>query len=204
MARDEQFYNRVGSERISSRQVDELIGLAHGLAADGALNQSEIEFLQKWLAANDSISVQPILGALYDRVNSILADGVADTDECRDLLAVLAELSNGDFELGESLKSTSLPLCNPPPELQVAGRHFCFTGTFSFGRRQECEAAVIGMGGTCGSLTRKTDVLVIGIYATESWLHSSFGHKIMKACEMRDTGVPIAIVGEDHWTKFLR
>lgn len=201
--RDEQLYNRVGNERISSRQIDELIGLAHGLAADGVLNQPEVEFLQKWLAINHAISGQPDLASLYDRVNGILSDGVADSDECRDLLSVLAELSNGDFELGEVLKSTTLPLCTPAPDLQIAGRQFCFTGTFGYGKRHDCEAAVIGLGGVCGSLTRKTDVLVIGIYATDSWLHSAFGYKIMKACEMRDSGVPISIVAEDHWAKFL-
>ena len=105
---DEQFHSRVGSERISTRQVDELIGLAHGLAADGILNQAEVEFLQKWLAANHSVSCQPLLATLFERVNDILSDGVAETEECRDLLATLTELSNGDFELGEALKSDEL------------------------------------------------------------------------------------------------
>jgi NAD-dependent DNA ligase len=200
---DEQLHNRVGSERISTRQIDELIGLAHGLAADGILNQAEVEFLQKWLAANHSVSCQPVLATLFERVNDILSDGVAETEECRDLLATLTELSNGDFELGEALKSTTLPLCSPPPALAFAEQQFCFTGTFSFGRRQACEIAVVERGGICGSLTRKTDILVIGVYATDSWLHSAFGHKIMKACEMRDSGVPISIVSEEHWTKFL-
>jgi NAD-dependent DNA ligase len=201
--RDEKFYNRVGNKRISSRQIDELIGLAHGLAADGFLNQAEVEFLQKWLAANHSISGQPLIATLFTRVNDILSDGLADSEECRELLAVLAHLTNSDFELGEALKSTTLPLCLPPPKLAISGQHFCFTGTFSFGRRQDCEAAVTDLGATCGSLTRKTDVLVIGVYATDSWAHSAFGHKIMKACDMRDSGVPISIVSEEHWTTFL-
>jgi NAD-dependent DNA ligase len=200
---DNQFYNRIGNERISTRQVDELIGLAHGLSADGVLNQAEIEFLQKWLAANHSVSGQPLLATLFRRVNEILSDGVAEPEECKDLLAALSELSSGNFELGEALKSTTLPLCSPPPKLVIAEQHYCFTGTFSFGRRQACEAAVVERGGTCGSLTRKTDILVIGVYATDSWLHSAFGHKIMKACEMRDSGVPISIVSEEHWAEFL-
>ena len=53
---DEAFYNRVGGDRLSSRQIDELIGIARGIAADGVLNQVEVEFVQKWLAANCSIS----------------------------------------------------------------------------------------------------------------------------------------------------
>ena len=45
---DSELLNRVGGERISARQIYELIGLARGIAADGMLNQSEVEFLQKW------------------------------------------------------------------------------------------------------------------------------------------------------------
>jgi hypothetical protein len=80
---DDKFYNRVGGDRISSRQIDELIGLARGLAADGSISKAEVEFLQKWLAANVEISDQPIVRTLY-RVNEILADGVLDADEHTD------------------------------------------------------------------------------------------------------------------------
>lgn len=41
---DSNFYNRVGGDRIASRQIDELIGLARGLLADGKINESEVEF----------------------------------------------------------------------------------------------------------------------------------------------------------------
>jgi hypothetical protein len=58
-------------------------------------------------------------------------------------------------------------------------------------------------GAISGSLTKSTDVLVIGCYATESWKHSSFGNKIMKAAEMRNKGVPISIVSEEHWKAHL-
>jgi NAD-dependent DNA ligase len=102
--------------------------------------------------------------------------------------------------LGEVLKSASIPLCDPPPSLSFAHQRYCFTGTFNFGPRKDCEAAVTALGAQAGGLTQKTNVLVVGIYATESWKHSSFGNKIMKACEFRDQGLPICIVSEPHWT----
>ena len=200
---EEQFHNRVGTDRITSRQIDELVGLARGVAADGTINQAEVEFLQKWLAANVSISNQPMIHKLYARINDILADGVADRDECRDLLGTLERFSGHDFELGEVMKATTLPLCDPAPVLAFRGRRYCFTGTFNFGGRKDCEGAVTGRGGSCGSLTQKTDVLVIGMYATESWKHSSFGTKIAKAVDYRAAGQPIVIVSEDHWARHL-
>lgn len=200
---DDKFYNRVGGDRISSRQVDELIGLARGLAADETMNRAEVEFLQKWLAANVEISDQPIIRTLYRRVNEILADGLIDSDEHAELLDTLNSFSNRDFELGEVLKPTTVPLCDPAPTLTFLGRQYCFTGTFNFGRRKYCEQAVTDRGGFTGNLTQKTDVLVIGAYATESWKHSSFGDKIVKATAWRDQGLPISIVAENHWVSFL-
>ena len=101
------------------------------------------------------------------------------------------------------LKATTLPVCDPAPSLIFGGRSYCFTGTFNYGGRKECEGIVTSRGGRAGSLTKKTDVLVIGLYATESWKHSSFGNKILTACAWRDEGVPISIVSEQHWTSFL-
>ena len=200
---EEALCNRLGGDRIASRQIDELIGIARGVAADGALNQAEVEFLQKWLAANLSISDQPVIRTLYDRVADILRDGVADADECAELLDTLNCFANRDFELGEVLKSTSLPLCNPPPELDFAERTYCFTGTFNYGKRRDCERAVAERGALCGGLSLRTNYLIVGVYATESWKHSSMGNKIVKACAWRDEGVPIAIVSEEHWTRYL-
>ncbi|MEG3087609.1 BRCT domain-containing protein [Sphingomonas sp. PB4P5] len=199
----EQFCNQAGGVRIAARQIDELIGIARGIAADGALNQTEAEFLQKWLAANLDISDQPVVRTLYARINDVLSDGILEADEARDLLDTLNSFSNRDFELGEVLKATTLPVCNPAPSLFFDGRSYCFTGTFNYGGRKECEGSVISRGARAGSLTKKTDVLVIGLYATESWKHSSFGNKILKACEWRDDGIPISIVSEQHWISFL-
>lgn len=193
------FYNRVGGERIASRQVDELLGLCRGLAADGLLNQSEVEFLRTWLAANREISDQPLIHTLYDRIAAIMADGVASKEECDDLLATMHDLTRSDIELGEVLKSASLPLCDPAPELTFAGKRYCFTGTFAFGKRKQCETVVVDRSGLTGSLTQKTDILVIGMYATESWKHSAFGNKILQAVAWRGEGFPISIVSEAHW-----
>jgi NAD-dependent DNA ligase len=200
---DDRLLNRLSGPRIQSRQIDELIGLARGVAADGKLNLAEAEFLQKWLAANADISDQPVVRVLYKRINEVLADGHLDDAEARDLLSTLNEFSNRDFELGEVLKATTLPLCDPAPDLTFEGQRYCFTGTFNFGARRACEDTITQRGGWAGSLTKETNVLVIGVYATDSWKHSSFGNKIIRACEMRDAGDPISIVSEGHWTRYI-
>ncbi|MFB9985593.1 hypothetical protein ACFSOZ_11920 [Mesorhizobium newzealandense] len=67
-------FDLLGGERMAACQIDELIGIARGLAADGLINQAEVEFLQSWLATNADISDQPIIRALYERTNEILRD----------------------------------------------------------------------------------------------------------------------------------
>lgn len=189
-------YNRA---RLDDREVNELIGLAHGIIADGVVTQDEVNVLHKWLVAHTAGACNPVVKLLLDRIDAVLADGVVEPEEARDIFTVLQQFSAGDFELGETLKSTTLPLDNPPPAIAFPGSCFCFTGTFAFGTRKECEAAVLTKGGVCKSLTNETGYLVIGAYATDSWAHSSFGRKIEKAVYMRERGSRIAIVAEPYW-----
>jgi NAD-dependent DNA ligase len=197
-------HNSYNNERISLRQIDELIGLARGLCADGVLNDAEVEFLQKWLAVSADLSAQPVIARLYELVEELLRDGFVDQDERAQLFDTLNALGDTTFELGEVLKPATLPLCSPPPDVTFPGMRFCFTGTFNLGRRQDCERVVAERGGYAGSLTQDTDYLVIGAYVTDSWRHSSFGNKIIKAVDMRDEkSVPISIISEQHWSLYL-
>ncbi|MCJ2131474.1 BRCT domain-containing protein [Methylobacterium sp. E-045] len=195
------FYNRVGAERIDDRQVAEVIGIAHGIIADGSVSQAEVEYLQKWLEARVNVTSNPVVRLLRDRVNEVLADGIVDEDEAKDLMSTLSAFAGGDFEKGELTKSTSLPLCNPFPSMVFHGSLICFTGTFAFGQRRHCEEAALALGAVPGSLTAATRYLVVGAYATESWKQSSFGRKIEKAVDLRTKGKPINIVGEAHWVE---
>ena len=197
------FYNSVGRKRIEDRQADELVGIARGLIADGKIEETEVQFLEKWLVANAAITGLPVIRTLHKRIAEVLRDGAVDADEKRDLLDTLEHFTTRDFEKGEPLKSSSLPLCDPAPALSFSGWRYCFTGTFNFGGRRDCEKAVIDRGATAGSLTQKTRILVVGVYATESWKHSAFGNKIVQACEWRDKGLPISIVSEQHWVAHL-
>ena len=195
----EELYRMYGKKRLNDRELDELIGLARGLTADGTLNQSEVEYLQKWLVAHKEVHQSPMAMNLLTRINAMLSDNKLDREEAADLFETLQQFSGGAFELGETLKATRLPLDEPLPPVLFDSRQYCFTGTFAFGTRSECESAVDRLGGLCGSLTKKTDYLVIGIYATDSWAHSAYGRKIERALELKQNGSPIQIIGEEHW-----
>ena len=193
-------YNRA---RIDDRAVNELLGISKAIIADGIVDQKEAEFLQNWLIANSQVSDNPIVANLLKRIEEMLADEFLSSEESEELLQTLTQFTGGNLEVGELLKSTTLPLDHPPPSLVVAGSRFCLTGTFAFGSRRDCEKEIIKLGGAVGSLTKQTNYLVIGIYATDSWAHTSFGRKIEKAINMKEKGQEISIIGENHWLNFL-
>jgi NAD-dependent DNA ligase len=198
------YYNRLNLDRLVKRQVDELIGLAKGITADGILSDDELSMLVHWLVANREITHDPLVAGLYRQIQSMLADGVLTAAERAELLDVLRGYASPGNELGEPMLSTAIPYSAPPILLGFAGWRYCFTGTFNYGTRDQCEAAVTSRGASAGtSVTKQTDALVVGQYATESWLHSPYGLKIIKAARMRNEGHRILIVSEEAWTSAL-
>ncbi|WP_068318941.1 BRCT domain-containing protein [Polycladidibacter hongkongensis] len=191
--------NNFSKGRLEDRQVTELIGMARGMLADGVLTDAEIIFLRKWLAASVDVVNNPLVATLYKRLQETLADKQIDEDERADLFEALNALSGNDFSDGELLKATTLPLCKPAPDIEFEGNRFTFTGVFVSGKRKDCERVTLELGGTVGGIAQKTRYLVIGEYATDAWIHSSFGRKIEKGVEFRSKGFPISIISEQHW-----
>ena len=139
---DQDFFNRFNTKKIADKQIDTLIGLSMGIVADGNVNQSEAEILRKWLVSCSASSASPMIQNLLIRVDEMLSDSVLDNEEASELLSLLNKLSGSDFDLGELQKATTLPLCDPEPKIIAKNKRFCFTGTFAFGNRKACEAAV--------------------------------------------------------------
>jgi len=190
-------YNR---KNIQDRQVDTLIGLGKGLIADGVVNQSEAEFLLTWLIQNGHLIDNPIILNLLEKVSDMLEDGTLDQDESAELLGILQTISGEHSEIGELAKPSLLPIDLPLPNINFNESKFLFTGTFAFGNRRECQTMIEQLGGkTADRVTKSLDVLVIGSYVTDSWVHETFGRKIEKAMEYRDKGLGLAIITEQHW-----
>ena len=195
-------FTRFNRKNIDDRQIDTLIGLSKGLAADGKVDQAEAEMLLTWLIQSRQCSDNPVVINLLYRVNAYLEDGVLDPEEAQDLLSVLKKLSGNPSEISELAKTTALPLDDPLPELEFVGKSFLFTGTCAFGTRKQCQQTIEILGGVnAKSVTKKLHYLVLGTYVTDSWVHENYGRKIEKAMDYRGSGVPIAIVPEEHWIR---
>lgn len=192
-------FTRYNRKNIQDRQVDTLIGLSKGITADGKVDQAEAEYLLTWLAQN-SQSRNPVILNLLTKVSDMLEDGFLDGEESDELLSILHSISGENTEFDEVAKPSTLPVCTPPPKIIFDNKTFLFTGTCVFGTRKQCQEAIESLGGiNAKSVSKGLDYLVIGTYVTDSWAHETYGRKIEKAMEYRDSGVPISIITEEHW-----
>lgn len=195
-------FSKFNRKNIQDRQIDTLIGLSKGVLADGTVNQAEAEFLMNWLIQNRQSSDNPIILNLLQKVSAMLEDTVLDGEESEELLEILRKISGEQSELGELAKTSSLPVNDPLPEIAFEGSSFLFTGTCAFGTRKQCHEATQYLGGSVAKgVTKNLNYLVLGTYVTDSWAHETFGRKIEKAIEYRDSGVPIVILTEEHWAQ---
>ena len=80
----------------------------------------------------------------------------------------------------------------------------CHTGTFMFGTRAAVERMTLKAGGMpVDSVTKKTDLLVVGAMVSTDWAHTSFGRKIQRAAELQQSGHPIEIISEKRWMQVV-
>lgn len=191
--------------RLNDRMIDELIGLCRGVLFDGAVSELEASALLRWVEANREISQQWPANVLYRRISRMMADGILDLEEQRELIETLVELTGAPSpEASVKSGSTALPLCAPLPAVTFPGKLFCFTGKFASGTRTQVQEAVIALGAEVkGSPTNRTSYLVIGSIGSADWIHSTHGRKIEKAVALRTEGKPIHIIAEEYWAECI-
>ena len=194
--------NRSGmpTNKLDDYQVSALLGLCRGLIADGKINQSEADTLHTWLMAHEETIENSVMTAFKKKLGNFTHEETKNSSKNIELLQLLDGLVGGRTEVGECLRTTTLWLDDPPPEILFEDRKFCLTGKFSYGRRGQCEDEIRTRRGMCQqSPTKTTDYLIIGSYAEGTWIQSAYGRKIEKAVALRASGLPIRIISETHW-----
>lgn len=186
--------------------MDELIGIARGVLADGSLVVQEARFLFDWLKRNEPVRRDFFGKTIYDSLQKALEDNELSAEEDDGLIGMLLRFvgPSSDELPDASCYSTSLPLDDPPPPVRLAAKSFCFTGTFLFGTRTQCQKAIASWGGVIHKYPiHETDYLVIGDLGSRDWIHSTSGRKIERAIEIRSKGHPIRLIAEQHWIASL-
>lgn len=194
-------------QRLIDRGMDEFIGICKGIIFDGIVSQTEAENLLLWMKANPLVTQQFPAKQVFMTLREMLADGEFDYNEERQFLDLLMQVTGAPSSLSEGDNaSTQLPLCNPAPPIEFAGKLFVLTGNFDMGPRKLVVDAIQQRGGkvVLSNLRLDTDFLVIGDIGSKAWMHSTHGRKIERAVEYRDqrkTG--LSIVSEAHFMSHL-
>lgn len=194
-------------ENNATKAIDQLTGICAGILADGIVSPKEAEFFAAWVQKYAPLEpVWPFTDVLK-RVEQIFDDGRVSEEECEDLRGVMEALCGYTNEAKpEETYSTSLPLNDPLPEPVIfPEKVFNITGKFAYGTRAKVVEAIKSVGGKAldSAPTRESNNLIIGLFASRDWIHTSHGRKIERAVELRDSGSGIAIISEEHWKKFL-
>jgi hypothetical protein len=196
----------VNRRRRTERDLSELLGVTKGMLCDGIISDDEALFLAKWGVNHPDALDQWPTSLIFTRLNQFFADGRIDDVERIELQELLGALVGGTASLLLGYEgATTLPLDAPPPELSWTPTDvYVFTGRFAFGPRRDCERVVCERGAQCESnVTRRTSFMVVGPFGSVDWKHSSYGTKIQKAVDLRGGGLPLRIVGEDHWASAI-
>lgn len=189
-----------------NRAVEHMIGMITGIVADRNLHDLEVKLLRTWLEENFIVTQTWPGFVIARKVEEIMADGVVTEAERAHLLTVLSELAATDFAMtgSSSPEVAALPI-NDVVTVILKNAGVCHTGEFLFGTRAACERITLKAGGMpLDSVTRRTDLLVIGTRVSPNWAHTSFGRKIQKAAELQEAGHPIEIISERRWIEAIQ
>ncbi len=137
-------------------------------------------------------SIEKIVEAELDDLTSIEGVGPKTAqsihESCRSeaLVARIAKLS----EMGLNFKNEPATKGGP-----LEGKIFLVTGTLANYRREDIKRLVIGLGGKfADSISRNVDFLIYG---------EKPGSKLTKARKLKEDGVPINILGEEEFRKYM-
>ena len=193
----------INVEHRIKRDMAEMIGYAKGVTSDGVVSEDEAMGLMTWADDHPDVILTWPANVIYRRLRTIFSDGYASEEEREDLKGLLAELVGGEGgTIGGETASTGLPLDDPPPLLETPDRLFVLTGRFAYGTRASCVELIKNNGGWDEPrVTKQTDYLIIGAFASRDWLQTSYGNKIKKAVEYRDKYSRPHIISEEHWTR---
>ena len=191
------------ADKVAHQSATEFYGICMGIVSDGSINTSEAEFMLNWLTPRIHSINDPMISKVYDTLEKIEKEGFTEQNESL-LIEVVMAYTGGQSTTPDSQLPTTIPLCQPAPELNIPGKTFCFTGTFDYGTRQQCQKAITDNGGSVAKdVTTSVDFVIIGNNITPEWKHQSYGKKILKAMQYRDKYGTPAIASENHWLKFI-
>ncbi len=165
-----------------------LRSILHSITADGIVDDNECQLLYAWMRDHQDLFGHYPYDDIYVHLEKILEDGVAESDE----LDAMLELSE---QVLDPL-SAACETCRP----DIQGMNIVLTGEFLRGERAFLWAELESQGAIIqNSVTRKTNLLLVGSLGNDLWVAKNYGTKVKRAMELQSQGFPIRIMKEEDF-----
>ena len=169
-----------------------LKNIISSISSDGILTDKEISLLQTWMIIHSDLEGTYPFDKLFGFVNSSLLDGKIDSSENNELLEIFAKFIDPVHNSCSCSQGT----------LDVTGKNVCLTGTFCCGSKKQVSDTLTEMGAViCNSVTKKTDIVIVGGQGSDAYAFGNYGAKVQRAMELKEAGQQIEIISEADFFK---
>ena len=194
---------------VITSSIQYLSGLIHGIMADGALSDKEVDKLLGWIEQNGYLQGTYPFDEIDSLLHTAIADGHLSDDERNMLMAFFGTVI--DFKDSWNLSETDFAalrkeysidgICAFCPNISFDNKVFCFTGQSSVCERSTIIDEIVGLGGIFRtSVSKKTDYLIVGDSGNPCWAYACYGRKVEDAISLRKAGASVQIINErDFW-----
>lgn len=97
MHKDHHSYFKFTRKARIDKAINSLLGIVEGIAVDCAINDTEINFLQLWIAEHKELRNGHPLNELMPVVERAIADGILSDDEKQDVLWLCEKLRSTEY-----------------------------------------------------------------------------------------------------------
>lgn len=175
----------------NTKRVSVIIDYVKDLTSLKSIDIEKIKEIIDYINNSSSSTDDKFINYTKEVLESIIADGIIDNEELLSLENFASKLQN--------------PISDDP-EITIAGKCYVLTGDFNIdGSRDAISYLIKQEGGrVTGSVSSKTDYVVMGSLGSSDYGLGSYGNKVKRAIEDQCLGKSnVQIISEDQFFEFI-
>lgn len=165
--------------------MQELQKIVISIIEDGVISEQEANNLLFWMNNHNELKGYYPFGKIFETIENILIDCVIDKNEEDILINILDSFINPKTQ---------------DDSISINGKFICLSGDFAYGSKKEVEAYLLSKGAeVVSSVTKKTDILVLGQGGSAMWKYGNYGSKYEKVQKLNENGCSILVYKENDF-----
>lgn len=195
--RSTEFFNETTAD------IQRLHAILGGIAADGAITETELHGLSDWLSEREHLATCWPYEEVGSLITHVLSDKKIDGAEqtlLKDFFTEFTSILDNRTIVSPSLTIDGrvAGLCAVCPAIEFPNRRFCFTGTSYKYTRVEFSTLIQQLGGeVVNSVSAGLDYLIIGADGNPCWAYACYGRKVERAVDLRKSGSRLLLIHEN-------